>query len=241
MLTGIYKIKNILTDDFYIGSTTEDEKRRSKHFWQLRNNVHHNIHLQRAFNRDGENNFKFILIKEIKFPSNYTKNQIDKGLKIIEQAFVNYLNPHYNICREVERGRLGVKSSNITKERISKSNKGKKRTEEQKEYQSKIRLGKTHKEEAKLKVSNYVNKAKGTRVGDKITKEQIILFINKFNREFNIKTVKQICEENNLNYRSIIRFTQNQTFKEYFNLLNSELLKDIKNSSKTKIKSQNGL
>lgn len=241
MLTGIYKIKNTLTGDFYIGSTTEDEKRKGKHFWELRNNVHHNIHLQRAFNKYGEINFKFELIKPLNFPSNYTKSQIDKGLKIVEQAFVDYLNPHYNICREVERGRLGVKSSDITKERISKSNRGKKRTEEQKDYQSKIKLGKKHKNETKLKVSNYVNQAKGTRIGDKVTKEQIVLFANKFNNEFNIKTIKQICKENDLNYKSIIRFTQNQTFKELFYLLDTELLKDIKNPSKNKIKSQNGL
>lgn len=230
MNTGIYKIHNKVTSDFYIGSATSFYNRKAVHLSLLRRNIHDNSHLQRAWNKYGEENFEFILIS--KCPQEY--------LLKLEQWFVDSLKPSYNI-RTTVNSNYGLTFSEEHKKNLSKALKGKKRTQEQKEHQSKIKIGKRHKNETKLKVSNYVNEAKGTRIGDKITKEQIVLFANKFNSEFNSKTIKQICKENGLNYKSIIRFTQNQTFKEFFYLLNAELLKDIKNPSKTKIKSQNGL
>lgn len=60
----IYKIINLETTKYYIGSTKDIKKRTLKHFNELRKNKHHCVHLQRAFNKYGENNFKIEIILE---------------------------------------------------------------------------------------------------------------------------------------------------------------------------------
>lgn len=59
-----YEIKNILNNKKYIGITTNPIKREKEHFNNLKNNKHCNSHLQYAYNKDGVDNFKFIIIDE---------------------------------------------------------------------------------------------------------------------------------------------------------------------------------
>lgn len=58
----IYGIKNTKTGKIYIGSTTDMTKRFKKHKTQLRNNKHCNEHLQRAWNKYGEDFMDFIIL-----------------------------------------------------------------------------------------------------------------------------------------------------------------------------------
>ena len=44
-MKGIYIIINNVNNKFYLGSTTDFHVRCLKHFNELRNNKHHNIHL----------------------------------------------------------------------------------------------------------------------------------------------------------------------------------------------------
>lgn len=110
MRTGIYKILNILNGDFYIGSAVHFYNRKSKHLTTLRSGKHNNKHLLHAFNKYGEENFKFFLIEEC------TK----ENLPILEQKYIDDLNPHYNICKVVE-GRWGLKHDESTKSKIKES------------------------------------------------------------------------------------------------------------------------
>jgi len=57
MKAYIYKIENIKNNKKYIGSTINFEKRKKYHLWELRNNRHHSIILQRAWNKYKEHNF----------------------------------------------------------------------------------------------------------------------------------------------------------------------------------------
>lgn len=62
--TGIYKITNIKNNKFYIGSTSDSFlKRWNHHINALRRGTHKNSHLQRAFNKYGEESFKFEIIE----------------------------------------------------------------------------------------------------------------------------------------------------------------------------------
>ncbi len=54
MKGGIYTIRFIGSDKFYIGKTKNFRKRWSHHAWCLRVGVHHNTHLQSVFNRLSE-------------------------------------------------------------------------------------------------------------------------------------------------------------------------------------------
>ena len=69
-ISGIYTITNLLDDKIYVGYATNFRKRKGDHISRLRKNKHKNIHLQRAFNRDGENNFKIELL-QVSYIQNY--------------------------------------------------------------------------------------------------------------------------------------------------------------------------
>ena len=59
--TGIYKIKNKQNNKVYIGSTIVIRKRWRDHKWYLKENKHHNSHLQSSYNKYGLENFEFII------------------------------------------------------------------------------------------------------------------------------------------------------------------------------------
>jgi group I intron endonuclease len=61
--SGIYIIKNILTDKIYIGSTKCFFRRYQNHRKPLLDNKHNNSHLQNSFNKHGESNFTFNIIE----------------------------------------------------------------------------------------------------------------------------------------------------------------------------------
>lgn len=60
---GIYGIKNIVTKKIYIGQAEKFNKRLSKHLYDLRRQQHVNPHLQRAWNKHGENSFQCMEIE----------------------------------------------------------------------------------------------------------------------------------------------------------------------------------
>ena len=57
--SGIYRIRNLVNNKFYIGSAVNLNKRKSQHFYYLRNNKHHNKPLQNSFNKYKKDNFIF--------------------------------------------------------------------------------------------------------------------------------------------------------------------------------------
>lgn len=48
----------------YIGSSVELNKRKSRHFSTLKNNIHHNKYLQHSYNKYGKENFSFIILEK---------------------------------------------------------------------------------------------------------------------------------------------------------------------------------
>lgn len=71
---GIYKIINKRNGKFYIGSSTNIKIRWYTHTTQLLRNVHKNIHLQRAWNKYGRNNFQFQIMEQ--FGNNFSIKEL---------------------------------------------------------------------------------------------------------------------------------------------------------------------
>lgn len=64
--TGVvYIISCSGSDKVYVGSTVNAEMRRCGHFFQLKRGNHHSIHLQRSFNKNGEDAFTFRVVEVV--------------------------------------------------------------------------------------------------------------------------------------------------------------------------------
>lgn len=67
---GIYKITNLITGNFYIGSTTKSFKHRWKvHKTELNQNKHGNRHLQSSWLKHGAKSFLFEIVELVENPS----------------------------------------------------------------------------------------------------------------------------------------------------------------------------
>ncbi len=150
MISGVYRITNLINNKSYIGSSIKIDKRFNVHKCLLLGNKHHCKHLQNAVNKYGFENFKFEIISTC--PSEYCIK--------MEQWFIDNIKPEYNILKRAD-SRLGVKTSEETKEKQREAKlknpnfywKGKKRPEVS-EWLGKKNIGRKQSEEEKLKRSN---------------------------------------------------------------------------------------
>lgn len=61
---GVYLIRNIKNGKVYVGQTNNLKIRKQNHFADLKANIHHNKHLQNAWNKYGGKNFEFEVLEE---------------------------------------------------------------------------------------------------------------------------------------------------------------------------------
>ncbi len=90
IISGIYRIVNVINNKSYIGSSKNIIRRWYFHKSALKNNRHHCIYLQRSWNKHGKDSFKFEIIAEIPFISE--EHLLAKELKVIKERL-----PEYNI------------------------------------------------------------------------------------------------------------------------------------------------
>ena len=146
---GVYEIKNLINGKRYVGSSVNLLSRKFEHFKSLKNNSHHSDHLQKAYNRYGQNNFLFVVIEYI--------NDVNV-LRIREQYWIDKLNVcnskfGYNIALKATAPMFGRKHSEETKLRLSKIRKGRKFTEEHKQKISNKLKGRKRPKEVCQKLS----------------------------------------------------------------------------------------
>jgi len=135
MKSGIYQIRNTLSNKCYIGSASNSfTKRWQNHRSELNLNKHHSVYLQRAWNKYGADVFVFEVLLYCD-PENCL---------MYEQSFLDSLKPVYNTARDAKSPMLGRKHSKSTKRQMSISH-----------------LGKTHSNETcqKISQSNKGNKS----------------------------------------------------------------------------------
>lgn len=106
--SGVYEIRNKINDKRYIGSTTMTfTKRLEHHRCLLKNGTHKNIHLQRAWDKYGEDNFDFNILEVV---------DICCTLEV-EQTYIDECEDCYNI------NPLASGTPNMSRETIDKRSK----------------------------------------------------------------------------------------------------------------------
>lgn len=146
-ISGIYIIKNTINGREYIGQSNDVYHRFSCHRWSLKNGVHENEHLQRAWNKYGENAFTFNLLEEVS-----VDNLDRRETEIIEER--NAFRDGYNMTKG-DKGVRGLKAWNLGKHHSEETRKklsemAKKRTGEKNPF-----YNKKHTEETKEKIRKY--------------------------------------------------------------------------------------
>ena len=170
---GIYKIENLVNSKVYIGQTKENFQRRYwLHRWQLRNGTHDNSYLQRAWNKYGEENFKFEVIEIL------PKEEIDDREKFWIKKYKDL-----GICYSIQDGGQPEKIGELspeTRKRIGELNRqrllGSKLSEETKKKMSRSRKGKHQNrktnvltlEQAKEIKQRLVNGEKSTQIAKEL-------------------------------------------------------------------------
>jgi hypothetical protein len=116
MLVGIYRIVNLISGDFYIGSSKDIERRWSEHKRKLNIKKHQNVILQRAWDKYGENNFSFEVVESCSL----------EDLLVLENNHLSK-NPKYNIVKVAKGGDTISNNPNrdLIIEKISKKSLGK--------------------------------------------------------------------------------------------------------------------
>ena len=118
-ISGIYKITNTITGDFYIGSSKDVKRRWAEHKRQSKWNEQPNNQLYQDMQEYGKDKFVFEVLAEVE----------EGSLKETEQYFIETLKPAYN----------NYNANGLNIERRKKSHK-----EAQKEYQKSDKGKKSH-------------------------------------------------------------------------------------------------
>ena len=90
-MQGIYCIEHLESGRRYYGSSMNVEKRLTGHKRELRNQIHHNVQLQRSVNKYGIIKFKFFLVEETQFATR-------KELLLYEQTYLDKNCGGYNMA-----------------------------------------------------------------------------------------------------------------------------------------------
>ena len=115
----IYQITNMLTGDFYIGSTQSFPRREWQHRYHLRKNEHKNPHMQASWNKYGEEAFVFEVLEEI---------SEDENVFDVENQYLHQLvgtASCFNVNKDASAPRLGQTLSAESRAQLSKNRKGK--------------------------------------------------------------------------------------------------------------------
>lgn len=97
---GIYKITNQINGKTYVGSSKDMYMRCANHLSTLKFRRHRNEYLQRSVDKYGIDNFEFVVLEFC--PEEQLINR--------EQYWIDYLNPDYNLIRDVVRHILSEES-----------------------------------------------------------------------------------------------------------------------------------
>ena len=174
--SGVYSIRCVATGKRYIGSGIDISVRWTAHRVALRKGNHHNLYLQRAWNKYGEVQFSFetieivvphdLLTRESDYIKEFRSADRRYGFNVNLTAWSRLGRPHkpstielMSAAKKGNKSRLGKPHSAETKLKISASQKGKIIPADQRAKISRTLMGSQVSTVARLKIS-IANKGK---------------------------------------------------------------------------------
>ena len=144
-MNGIYTITNLIDGKSYVGQSSYDYKKRFiDHRFLLKKGKHSNIHLQRAWNKYGSENFEFkVIIQDI--PEDW--------LDLSERGWILFHKMTTGCYNLESGGHMSKHASEETKQKLRISHLGKKSSEETRKKISDALTGKKCSEETRHKLS----------------------------------------------------------------------------------------
>jgi len=233
-ICGIYCIENMINGKKYIGKAVDIYARWGRHKSLLRGGKHENEILQRAWNKNGENNFIFYIISVFEI-----EKLDEKEIYYIKDVHSHVTEWGYNISwggktpmlgramseeqkRKISIAELGVPKgpcSQETKDKISEGNKGKIRSEEFKNNLSEKwkgegnpNFGKPMPEERKQKMIETKRKIRE----NKPKKEKKNIQERKLELGFSSKYIGVSYSKNKKKWRSYVKTEEKQIHIGYF-------------------------
>ena len=157
-ISGVYKITNTVTNDFYIGSSKNVKQRWAVHKCQSKWNECPNNPMYLDMQEYGKDKFVFEVLEVVE----------PEELKVAEQQFIEKLKPTYNRCNakglNVERRKETHKKASRKYEKSEKRKKARKeylkeyhKTDKYKEYQKEYQQSDKYKEHQKEFYKEYNN------------------------------------------------------------------------------------
>ena len=213
MKSGVYQIRNIVNNTFYIGSSKNIDMRWREHVNCLKANRHGNSRLQRVWNKYGPETFVFEVIKECD----------EKYILQEEQMLLNQFwddENCLNIAKDAQRPRAGIKRSPESIQKQREKLIGRKLSEEHKEKLRIAGIGRKLTDADKKKISDF-------RKGKKLTPEHIQKLSEAHQgskswtaklTEDDVREIRQIYSEQKLSSRKIAKM---------FNIKNHHTILDI--------------
>ena len=239
----IYNIINTINGAVYVGSTVRQNpsKRWWRHTKDLRSNIHHSRHLQRAWNKYGERVFKFLIVQDniddsivlveeqkhldnrkLNFPSNLNYNECWVAGNCVGRKFSQ------KTIQKLKLSHLGIKPSKDTKLKQSlvwdsKCKTPYSFTDETGVIHSNIknlrRFSREHSLEPNCLKRLHTGKLKTYRGWVKTGKKRMVYDVldNTNNIRYNVLKLKPFCVEHGINYKMIHKhcITQNRPYNNW--------------------------
>ena len=171
---GVYKISNTLSERYYIGYSKDIDRRFCVHRSKLRKNCHDNIFLQRAYNLDGEDKYKYEIIHICNTEAEAKEIELQylSDLSIRGKLYnLNYNNSGGDLMsHHPEKEKIRNQISNSLLQLMSKLTSDEKKEKFGRSGEMNGMYGKTHTKEVKLLISE-ANKGNTYCKGRKHTRE----------------------------------------------------------------------
>ena len=146
--SGVYTIRNLLNGKVYVGQANEFEARWRIHIHELRTGEHRSPHLQRSWDKNGEECFEFRVVEPV-----HNKNKLNEREQFWMDKFrCTDRRFGYNITPTAGSQR-GYRHRAESLKKMSKAGKGRKLSPEWRTNISKAMLGVEHNETARRKLS----------------------------------------------------------------------------------------